>query len=77
MRFFPDKLTVHPGDTILWVLPRSNIGAAHHHLPQGTEEPEIFIPVPQQKGPPLLVFNPKVLMPTANVKQPLTGKGYI
>ncbi len=40
----------------------------------GADEPELFLPEIQPQGPPLIVFNPEVLLPQ-NASMPLTDKG--
>ena len=74
VRFFPDELTVHPGDTVEWKL--SNEDMAPHTVTflNGNPEPDVVLPVPQPNGPPLLLFNPAVLFPQ-NAGQPLTSQG--
>ncbi len=63
LRFFPDKLTVRPGDTVTWEM------SPHNDMPHtvtflnGAPEPSIVIPVPQEGGPPLLYANPEVFFP--------------
>ncbi len=64
MQFFPKRLTVQPGDTVIWDLPSN--GEAPHTVTflNGNEDPELILPVPQPLGPPLLLVNPEVLFPS-------------
>ena len=57
--FFPEDLTVKAGDTVVW-------GSAFFHsvtFDPAPEPPEVFIPTPQNGGPPMLVANPVVFLP--------------
>jgi plastocyanin len=75
VRFFPDQLTVHPGDTVEWALSKDEMIAPHTvTFLNGNPEPDMVLPVPQDNGPPLLLFNPDVLFPQ-NAGQPLTSQG--
>jgi plastocyanin len=75
VRFFPDQLTVHPGDTVEWRLNKDEMLAPHTvTFLNGNPEPDAVLPVPQDNGPPLLLFNPDVLLPR-NAGQPLTCQG--
>jgi plastocyanin len=75
VRFFPDQLTVHPGDTVEWTLNKDEMIAPHTvTFLNGNPEPDVVLPVPQNNGPPLLLFNPEVLFPQ-NAGQPLTSQG--
>lgn len=59
MRFFPGKLEVHPGDTVVW-----HLTTTPHTITflNGNPEPPVVLPA----GPNAL-FNPAVLGPSANV----------
>jgi plastocyanin len=71
MRFFPGKLVVHPGDTVVWTL-----NSPPHSITflNGNADVEFIVPTPQSSGPPLLLLNPQALGPV-NAGQPLTGQG--
>ncbi len=64
VQFFPDKLNVRPGDTVVWEM------SLHNDMPHtvtflnGAPEPSLVIPVPQAGGPPLLYANPAVFFPS-------------
>ncbi|MGE5293650.1 MAG: hypothetical protein ACM3VT_02350 [Solirubrobacterales bacterium] len=63
MQFFPDRLTVRPGDTVIWEMsPESDAPHTVTFL-NGEAEPGLVIPVPQPSGPPLLYANPEVFFP--------------
>jgi plastocyanin len=75
VRFFPDELTVRPGDTVEWAL--NNVDMIFPHtitFLNGNPEPDLILPVPQDSGPPLLLINPDVFFPQ-NAGQPLTSQG--
>ncbi len=76
MNFFPEKLVVHPGDTINYILPKG--GDAPHTVTFLNGGPDIsFVnPTPNPVPPPpmLLLVNPEILMPI-NMGQPLTRTG--
>jgi plastocyanin len=63
MQFFPDRLVVRPGDTVVWEM------SAHNNAPHtvtflnGAAEPDLVIAVPQSSGPPLLYANPATFFP--------------
>ena len=63
MQFFPDRLTVRPGDTVVWEMSPQN--DAPHTVTFLNKEPEppLVIPVPQPGAPPLLYANPAVFFP--------------
>jgi plastocyanin len=63
MRFFPDKLTVSPGDTVVWDFPPG--GDAPHTVTflNGAPAPDLVLVVPQPSGPPLLYANPGTFFP--------------
>jgi plastocyanin len=76
MRFFPGKLNVRPGDTVVWQM-TANSDAPHTvTFLNGTEEPSLVIAVPQQNAPPLLYINPAVLAPSPPSPADLTRTGY-
>jgi plastocyanin len=75
LRFFPDNLTVQPGDTVEWVYNLDTMTMVHTiSFLNGTPPPDDLIPVPQDDGPPLLVVNPEIVYPQ-NADQPLTDQG--
>lgn len=78
MRFFPHIVNVHPGDTIVWELSPSNMAPHTVTFANGNPEPQMVVPVPQPSGPPLLLLNKEVLMPSANViaKAELNNKDF-
>jgi plastocyanin len=63
MRFFPDKLTVRSGDTVVWEMSPQNEVPHTVTFLNGESEPDLVIPVPQPSGPPLLYANPAVFFP--------------
>lgn len=74
-RFFPDKVVVRPGDTVVWAMPAFNIAPHTVTFPNGAPLPSLFIPVPQQDQLPLLYVNLEVLAP-AKLGEPLTRDGF-
>lgn len=74
LSFFPDELTVQPGDTVEWVFSIENMFPHTITFLNGSESPADVIAWPQEDGPPLLLVNPEVLFPQ-NVRQPLTREG--
>jgi plastocyanin len=74
LHFFPDDLTVHPGDTVEWIFTMENMEPHTITFLNGNPAPDDVIPVPQDDGPPLLVVNPEFLFPQ-NADQPLTDQG--
>jgi plastocyanin len=72
--FFPDQLAVNPGDTVVWTLSDGNMAPHTITFLNGSASPDEFLPVPQDNGPPLLVFNPPVFFPQ-NAGQPLSQNG--
>jgi plastocyanin len=75
LHFFPDTLAVNPGDTVMFTLSDADMVAPHTvTFLNGNMSPDDVVPVPQDNGPPLLVFNPAVLFPQ-NAGQPLTKDG--
>lgn len=64
MRFFPKRISVDPGDTIVW---KWNAGSEAPHTItffNGTADQQLVIPVPQPNGSVALVLNPAVLFPS-------------
>jgi plastocyanin len=74
MSFFPGKLVVHPGDTVVWTLSKQNVAPHTITFLNGATEPDLLVPQPQPNGPPLLLLNPALLLPQ-NADQPLTRQG--
>jgi plastocyanin len=74
LHFFPDRLAVNPGDTVVFTLSDANMAPHTVTFLNGNMSPDDFLPVPQDSGPPLLVFNPAVLFPQ-NPGKPLTKDG--
>jgi plastocyanin len=64
MQFFPDKLAVRPGDTVVWEMSPQNDMPHTVTFLNGESEPSLVIPVPQPSGPPLLYANPAVFFPS-------------
>ena len=71
--FFPDKINAHPGDTVVWMLSKSDMEPHTITFLNGAKEPVLFLPEIQSQGPPLIIFNPQVLLPQ-NASMPLTSK---
>jgi plastocyanin len=65
MRFFPRKLLVRPGDTVVWEM--TPFSDAPHTVTffNGQPDPGLVIPVPQASGPPVLYISPTALFPYA------------
>ena len=74
--YFPNKLTVHPGDTVVWTLSKTDIAPHTVAFLNGQTDPEAILAKPQPNGPPLLVFNPEVALPH-NADKPLTMQGMV
>ena len=72
--FFPDKIDAHPGDTVVWTLPKNDMEPHTITFLNGAKGPELFLPEMQPQGPPLIIFNPEVLLPQ-NASMPLTDNG--
>jgi plastocyanin len=72
--FFPQELTVHPGDTVEWTFSMEDEAPHTITFLNGEEAPDDVIVWPQKEGPPLLLVNPEVLFPQ-NPDQPLTREG--
>ena len=62
MRFLPGNLVIHNGDTITWTDEDPETPHTVSFL-QGNALPDVALPVNQASGPPLLIFNPLVLLP--------------
>ncbi len=75
MRFFPGKLHVRPGDTVVWEM--TPFSDAPHTVTFFNGQPDtgLVIPVAQPSGPPpVLYINPAVLFPYPPAT-PLTRSG--
>jgi plastocyanin len=61
MRFFPRKLLVRPGDTVVWEM--TPFSDAPHTVTFFNGQPDtgLVIPVAQSSGPPVLYINPAAL----------------
>jgi plastocyanin len=76
MDFFPKKLTVHQGDTVKWQFSSSDMDPHTISFLNGAPEPGLVLPVDNPAGgPPFLVINPALALPS-NADQPLTRTGY-
>jgi plastocyanin len=73
-RFFPEELTVQPGDTVEWIFSMHDL--ANHTITflNGEEAPDDLIVWPREEEPPLLLVNPELIFPE-NADQPLTRDG--
>jgi plastocyanin len=74
LRFFPNRLTVHPGDSVDWNFTMEDVPRHTVTFLNGNPDPDDLLVVPQPKGPPLLLVNPEVLLPQ-NASKPLTRQG--
>jgi plastocyanin len=74
MSFFPGKLVVHPGDTVVWTFSKENVAPHTITFLNGATEPDLLVPQSQTGGPPLLLLNPALVLPH-NAGQPLTDQG--
>jgi plastocyanin len=63
LHFFPEELTVQPGDTVQWVFGMEDIPPHTITFLNGEEAPDDLIVWPQKEGPPLLLVNPELLDP--------------
>jgi plastocyanin len=70
LAFFPNKLTVHPGDTVVWAL--SNVAMAPHTVTFLNGNPGANFELTLPGG--VILVNPDVLNPQ-NAGQPLTRQG--
>lgn len=64
LRFFPRRVLVHPGDTVVWEMTASNDAPHTVTFLNGAEEPGLVVPVEQQNGPPVLYVDPATLLPS-------------
>ena len=74
MSFFPSKLVVHPGDTIVWTPSTTDMAPHTVTFLNGAPDIDVVAVQPQPHGPPLLLLNPAMLFPS-KMGQPLTHDG--
>lgn len=74
MAFFPNRLVVHPGDTVNFVMGASNEAPHTVTFFNGAPDIPFIVAVPQPSGPPYLEINPAFAMPY-QPGQPLTRSG--
>jgi plastocyanin len=72
--YYPHIQEVHPGDTVVWTFNKSDIAPHTITFLNGAKAPALVQPQPQPNGPPLLAFNPAVVLPQ-NADQLLTNQG--
>jgi plastocyanin len=73
MSFFPNKLTIHVGDTVVW---RANAHEIHTvSFLAGAPMPDFLIPAPAGQASPLM-FNPLAVLPAAPAKGMYDGTTY-
>jgi len=72
MRFLPQNINIHVGDTVEW----SNSLDVPHTISfgYGTPAPPLVVPLPQASGPPLLELNPQVFAPAGGPAYAGTGQ---
>jgi plastocyanin len=78
MRFIGgEQLSIKTGDSVTFDMKRNGIGVPHTvtYL-SGTADPDLILPQPQQDGPPKLLVNPRVLMPSPLPPAPYDGSAY-
>ncbi len=66
MRFFPSEVDAHAGDTVVWTFSKTDIAPHTITFLNGHPEPDLSLVV-QPPTPPLVLLNPAVLFPSANV----------
>ena len=74
MAFFPSHFVARPGDTIVFSPSKTDMAPHTVTFFNGTPDINLLTVKPQPAGPPLLLFNPAVLMPV-KPGQPLTHDG--
>jgi plastocyanin len=75
LHYFPNELTVQPGDTVEWIFGTQNMPVPHTiTFLNGAEAPDDIIPIFQDDGPPLLVISHELYY-SQNADQPLTRDG--
>ncbi|MDR3575954.1 MAG: plastocyanin/azurin family copper-binding protein [Anaerolineaceae bacterium] len=66
MQFFPSQVNAHPGDTVVWTLSAADMAPHTISFLNGHPEPGLTLVV-QPPTPPLVLLNPALLFPSANV----------
>jgi len=74
MSFFPSRLKVRQGDKVVWTFSGTNEAPHTITFLNGAPEPGLVVPQPQPQGPPLLLINPALALPS-NLDMPLTRDG--
>lgn len=75
--FLPMETTVHEGDWVTWVNKDSD-GTPHTvSFLAGTPAPDVVVPTPQEGGPPMLILNPAVGMPTPGERDSYDGTTFL
>ncbi|HEV3260405.1 MAG TPA: hypothetical protein VG013_26350 [Gemmataceae bacterium] len=74
LHFFPDELTVQPGDTVEWILSMEDMPPHTITFLNGAPDLPDLVVIPQEEGPPVLLVNPDVQFPQ-NPDGPLTSEG--
>ena len=72
--FFPQRLTIHVGDTVEWIGGFHTVTFGPEAL-RGQLENKFLMSMPQTSGPPLLVFNSKVAFPSGG--STYNGTGFV
>ncbi len=72
--FFPNNLTVAPGDKVIYELGPHDAAPHTATFLNGQAEPDLVVPQPQKDGPPVLAINPAVGAPQ-NMGTALTTQG--
>jgi plastocyanin len=70
--FYPLALTVHVGDTVEWIGGFHTISFGPAALIKQLMA-NLFVPMPQKSGPPVLLFNPKIAFPSGGHTYDGTG----
>ena len=72
LAFFPERLSIHVGDTVIWSPGFHNVAfgppAVLAQMHAG-----FVVPQPQKQGPPLLTLNPRVVYPSGGQTYDGTG----
>jgi plastocyanin len=63
VRFFPDKISVRPGDTVVWEMSPFNEAPHTVTILNGEPAPPLFLVVPNPPGQPLFYVAPGTLFP--------------
>jgi plastocyanin len=72
-----EHLALKAGDSVSFIMNKNTLGVPHTiTFLSGGEELDFVIPQPQPSGPPKVIVNPKVLMPSPLPPVPYEGKGY-